>query len=80
MHKEAEGGERGRGCTFSRPKSRSLSGKEEGRDFSSLELAVPIIERPNLLNASVVDRFVRLSRKLQTLLIVSKRFTELLSG
>ena len=80
MHNEAEGGERGRGCTFSRPKSRSLSGKEEGRDFSSLELAVPIIERPNLLNASVVDRFVRLSRKLQTLLIVSKRFTELLSG
>ena len=80
MHNEAEGGERGRGCTFSRPKSRSLSGKEEGRDFSSLELAVPIIERPNLLNASVVDRFVRLSRKLQTISIVSKRFTELLSG
>ena len=59
MHNEVEGGDRVRGCTFSRPKSRSLSGKEDGRDFSSLELEVPIIERPNLLNASCVAKCVR---------------------
>lgn len=42
----------GSGITFSRPNRRSLSGKEGGRDFSSLELVVPMIESPKRLNAS----------------------------